>query len=80
MVKVKICGITNFPDAKYAVDAGADLIGFNFYAGSKRFISPAEAESIVERLLVPVVKVGIFVNATIEEILNAELMHREGWL
>ncbi len=70
-VKVKICGITGFPDALYAVEKGADAIGFNFYTGSKRYISPLEAESICERLTVPVFRIGVFVNASTKEIVDA---------
>ena len=49
-VKVKICGITNWTDARRAVEAGADFLGFNFYAGSPRYITPAKARRIVRRL------------------------------
>lgn len=62
MVRVKICGITNWPDARLAVDAGADLLGFNFYAPSPRFISPAHARRIIRRLPKGVEAVGVFVD------------------
>ena len=74
MTKVKICGITNFPDAVNAMDSGADAIGFNFYKDSKRYISSQEAESIVERLEKPIIKVGVFVNESIEKIIDAEAL------
>jgi len=62
MVKVKICGITNWTDAQRAVKAGADLVGFNFYARSPRYIAPVEAQRIVRRLPKSVSAVGVFVN------------------
>ena len=46
LVKVKICGITNIEDALAAVDMGADLLGFNFYDKSKRYIIALEEEQI----------------------------------
>lgn len=72
MTKVKICGITNFEDARLAVEFGADMIGFNFFPCSKRYIDEGYAESIVERLMAPVIKVGVFVNQTFEDIMDAE--------
>jgi phosphoribosylanthranilate isomerase len=63
MVRVKICGITNAADALAAVDAGADLLGFNFYAVSPRHVSEAEAAKIRRQLPKKVDAVGIFVNA-----------------
>lgn len=72
MVKVKICGITNLEDAQLAIDLGADLIGFNFFPGSKRYIGVGYAESISERLVTPITKVGVFVNQTLEAIIDAE--------
>jgi phosphoribosylanthranilate isomerase len=63
MVRVKICGITNAADALAAVDAGADLLGFNFYAKSPRRIAEDEAARIRPRLPREVDAVGIFVNA-----------------
>jgi phosphoribosylanthranilate isomerase len=62
MVRVKICGITNAADALAAIDAGANLLGFNFYEKSPRFITEAEATKIRPRLPKKVEAVGIFVN------------------
>jgi phosphoribosylanthranilate isomerase len=63
MVRVKICGITNAADALAAVDAGANLLGFNFYEKRPRHIAEAEAAKIRPRLPQKVEAVGIFVNA-----------------
>lgn len=68
MVRVKICGITNLNDARAAIEAGADMLGFNFYRPSPRFIEPAEARKIIEVLGGEVgaaqapTMVGVFVN------------------
>jgi phosphoribosylanthranilate isomerase len=62
MTRVKVCGITNLEDALAAVEAGADLLGFNFYARSPRYVSPTDARSIVEHLPESVSGVGVFVN------------------
>jgi len=68
-VEVKICGITNWTDARRAVDAGASLLGFNFYRKSPRYIAPAKARRIVRRLPKHVFAVGVFVNETDEKML-----------
>ncbi len=63
MVKIKICGITNEKDALWAVNLGADYIGFNFYKDSPRKISPKLAGQIIGRLPPFAQPVGLFVNA-----------------
>jgi phosphoribosylanthranilate isomerase len=62
MTRVKICGITNWADAKVCVDAGASAIGLNFYAASPRSVSPAAAWEIIRRLPPFVEAIGVFVN------------------
>ena len=66
--KVKICGITNADDAVKAVQLGADLLGFNFYPQSPRYIEPQEAEKIIRKLPAFVDIVGLFVNADTDTI------------
>lgn len=62
MTKVKICGITNLEDAQHAVACGADMLGFNFYERSPRYVEPHLARDIVSALPDKLGKVGIFVN------------------
>jgi phosphoribosylanthranilate isomerase len=73
-MKVKICGITNLGDAQAALEVGADLLGFNFYPTSPRFIQPKECARILDVLergglrTDRVTMVGVFVNATLAEV------------
>jgi len=69
-VKVKICGITNGPDARCACRAGADFLGFNFYTGSPRYVDPGKARRIVRRLPDGVASVGVFVNEPQEDLVR----------
>ena len=68
IVKVKICGITNYYDAVAAIDMGADILGFNFYPPSPRYVTPRKAGEIVNMLPAFIDTSGIFVNATIDQI------------
>ena len=68
---VKICGLTNLADALAAADAGADYLGFIFYAGSRRAVSVATVQMLTPALRARVdcpVLVGVFVNASAESI------------
>lgn len=66
--KVKICGITNLADAEAAINAGADLLGFNFYPESPRYIEPEKAQQIISKLPAFMDIVGLFVNADYDTI------------
>ncbi|MBZ6022010.1 phosphoribosylanthranilate isomerase [Bacillus cereus] len=66
-MKVKICGITDVETAKSACEYGADALGFVF-AESKREITPKRAEEIIQELPANVLKIGVFVNESVEVI------------
>jgi phosphoribosylanthranilate isomerase len=70
VTKVKICGITTANDALAAMDAGADMLGFNFYPKSPRYIDPGKCRDImsVMRKYGHITYVGVFVNATVADI------------
>jgi phosphoribosylanthranilate isomerase len=73
-VRSKICGITRIEDALAAVEAGADAIGFVFYAKSPRAVTVQQARAIIQALPPFVTTVGLFVNASrceLGEILDA---------
>ena len=71
-VRTKICGITSVADALVVAQAGVDAIGLVFYAKSPRAVNAAQAQEIVAALPPFVSTVGLFVNATPDEI-NAVL-------
>jgi phosphoribosylanthranilate isomerase len=70
MTKIKICGIKTVDDALAAMDAGADLLGFNFYPNSPRYISVGQCRDVmsVMRKYGQITYVGVFVNASVAEI------------
>jgi phosphoribosylanthranilate isomerase len=75
-VRVKICGVKSPADARAAVEAGADLIGLNFYPPSPRAVDAESAAAIVAGLPERVWRVGVFVNASRSEM--ASLVARLG--
>src|SRR6185503_15943360 len=59
---IKICGIARLEDARFAVDCGANALGFVFWPGSPRSIDPVRAQAIAALLPPFVTPVGVFVN------------------
>ena len=73
MTIVKICGVTTFNDARFAAQAGADMLGLNFYPPSPRYLTPDRAATLAEELRSKLgescpVLVGVFANEKIETI------------
>ncbi len=62
MVRVKICGITNEADARAAVEAGADALGFVFHPASPRCADPEVVRRIIVQMPPFVLPVGVFVD------------------
>jgi len=69
-VKVKICGIRSFEEARLALELGVDAVGFNFWKGSRRYMEPDVAARIIGRIKDPFAAfVGVFVNEA-EDVLH----------
>ncbi len=68
MFQIKTCGITSVKDGRFSSLAGADAIGLNFYEQSPRCIDLPTAELVVLAIPNTVTKVGVFVNATADEV------------
>ncbi|WP_373510899.1 phosphoribosylanthranilate isomerase [Thiocapsa sp.] len=66
--RVKICGLTRRADLDAAVAAGVDAVGFVFHPSSPRAVSPEEAHDLCAGLPPFVTAVGLFVDASAEEI------------
>ena len=66
--RIKICGLRDPGHARIAAAAGADAIGLVFYGPSPRFVQAQEAAAVAAALPPYVMAVGLFVNATEEEI------------
>lgn len=69
-VEIKICGITSTADAQAAVDAGASMLGLNFYEASPRCISLERAQEIAKAVAGRVKLVGVFVNMNVSGVLQ----------
>ncbi|MBX3640864.1 MAG: phosphoribosylanthranilate isomerase [Nitrosomonas sp.] len=61
-VRVKICGITRAEDALYAVESGADAIGFVFWPKSARYVTPEQAREVAETIPAFIHTVGVYVD------------------
>lgn len=70
-MKTKICGITNLEDALLAANNGAWAIGFNFYKNSPRYVSLQKAREITSQLPKHIIKVGILIDYSQDEMLDA---------
>ena len=70
-MRIKVCGITNYEDAALALDLGVDALGFNLYTKSPRFTDPVEVRRIIRRLPPLTTTVGLFVNVTTSDELDA---------
>ena len=71
-IRVKICGITNYDDAAAAIDAGADALGFNLFAGSRRYVELEALTPWISSLGGSAVRVAVMVNPSIEEIRSVQ--------
>jgi phosphoribosylanthranilate isomerase len=67
-LRIKICGITNAPDAELAARLGADAVGLNFYPRSPRCVDAAAVPAILRALPPFVEPVGLFVNEPLRQV------------
>jgi phosphoribosylanthranilate isomerase len=68
--KLKICGITNLLDAKICIRYGVDILGFNFFPESPRYITPEQCKEIMNELPFWIKKVGILVKPSDQHIID----------
>lgn len=68
--KIKICGLTDPANVRPTVEAGAQAIGLNFYQQSKRYLDPKLARLVAEKIPEYIARVGVFVNASIEQVIE----------
>lgn len=80
MFRIKICGVRRAEDLPHIAAAGADAVGLNFYAGSKRYLSPDDAEGVAAAVPQGLARVGVFVNASTTEMLAAAEQHGLAYL
>ncbi len=76
MFRIKICGVTNPEDARFAAISGADAVGVNFFAGSRRYVPPGAAATIVRAVCDGgATPVAVFVNER-PEVIEAQAYHQ----
>jgi phosphoribosylanthranilate isomerase len=71
MTRVKVCGMTNLEDAEHAAQHGAWAIGLIHQPDSPRYVQPAAAEEIGAALKRRCEIAGVFVNPSLEEVIDA---------
>ena len=69
-VGVKICGIRSLDDAIQCINLGADALGINFWAKSKRYVTRDIVEKWIDKLDPKVERIGVFVNESYENIIS----------
>ena len=74
VVQIKICGMRRAEEVTTAVEAGVDLLGFNFWPGTSRYIPPQEAVPLIRSVPSHVWTVGVFVDETPERVLEIAAM------
>jgi len=78
--RIKICGLNDFENAVAVSHSGADAIGLNFYPQSKRCVDMRTAVKIANTVRGEVQIIGLFVNASLEEILQAQQEVGLNWI
>jgi phosphoribosylanthranilate isomerase len=68
MTRIKICGLTREIDVRDASAGGADALGLVFYSPSPRYVSAARAAQLLQSFPPFVSSVGLFVNASVDEV------------
>jgi phosphoribosylanthranilate isomerase len=71
---VKICGVRSLAEARVALQAGADLLGFHFWKPGKRYIPPSDAACIIQTLRAEFSRwsaVGVFVDPALQDVREA---------
>lgn len=73
MTRIKLCGLSRPDDIDIANQLAPDYIGFVFAKNSRRYVSPAQAETLKQRLSPTIQAVGVFVNESPDRV--ATLLH-----
>jgi phosphoribosylanthranilate isomerase len=77
---VKICGLSTGETLDAALDAGADMVGFNFFAGSPRFVTPARAAELARQVAGRAEIVAVTVDMDDDDVAQLVDLVRPDWL
>lgn len=69
-MNIKICGLTTLLDTQYCAQQNPWALGFNFYPDSPRYISPDLAQTLIQSVPKSILKVGVYVNTTYDQLLS----------